>query len=79
LFWLLECWKFREVTMGRLAHMQVEGCTRRLAREKEYYQRYRVCKFHSAQTVVTLGGEPHRFCQQCCMFQHLTAFDGERR
>lgn len=40
--------------------VQVEGCTRRLSREKEYYQRYRVCKFHSAQTVVMLAGEPHR-------------------
>jgi SBP domain len=58
---------------------QVEGCARRLSREKEYYQRYKVCKHHSTQSSVMLRGENHRFCQQCCAFQKVTEFDGERR
>ena len=43
--------------------------------------RYRVCKHHSTQLQVQLTGstEPHRFCQQCCAFQPLACFDGQRR
>jgi len=44
-------------------------------------RRYRVCKHHSTQLQVQLTGstEPHRFCQQCCAFQPLACFDGQRR
>ena len=44
-----------------------------------YYQRFRVCKKHSAQSEVDVEGVTSRFCQQCCAFQPLTAFDGNRR
>lgn len=33
---------------------QVPGCARDLAREKEYYRRYRVCRPHAVATKVTV-------------------------
>ena len=59
--------------------LQVEGCTRSLLKEKNYFRRYRCCKEHSRSPMVVIDGEQKRFCQQCCSFHPLEAFDGDRR
>ena len=59
--------------------LQVEGCQRSLLKEKHYFRRYRCCKEHSRAPLVTIDGETKRFCQQCCCFHNLEAFDGDRR
>lgn len=46
---------------------------------RRYYQRFKVCKKHSCQAEVVVDGVPSRFCQQCCTFQNLSEFDGDRR
>ena len=58
---------------------QVEECQRNLAKEKEYYRRYRVCKVHATQSVVHTCGEDRRYCQQCSVFHAVHEFDGEKR
>lgn len=57
----------------------MEGCTRSLLKEKNYFRRYRCCKEHSRSPMVVIEGEQKRFCQQCCSFHPLEAFDGDRR
>ena len=57
----------------------MEGCTRSLLKEKNYFRRYRCCKEHSRSPMVVIDGEQKRFCQQCCSFHPLEAFDGDRR
>ena len=59
--------------------LQVEECQRNLAKEKEYYRRYRVCKAHATQSVVHTCGEARRYCQQCSVFHAVHEFDGEKR
>ena len=59
--------------------LQVDGCGRNLAKEKEYYRRYRVCKSHAGAQEVVLGGEAKRYCQQCSVFHLLADFDGDKR
>ena len=58
---------------------QLESCGRNLAKEKEYYRRYRVCKSHASAAVVTLNGKAVRYCQQCSVFHPLGAFDGDKK
>jgi len=58
---------------------QVDSCGRNLAKEKEYYRRYRVCKSHAGASDVLLGGERKRYCQQCSVFHPLADFDAEKR
>ena len=43
---------------------QVEGCSRSLLKEKNYFRRYRCCKEHSRAAVVVIDGAEKRFCQQ---------------
>ncbi len=57
----------------------MEECQRNLAKEKEYYRRYRVCKVHATQSVVHTCGEDRRYCQQCSVFHAVHEFDGEKR
>ena len=61
--------------------LQVKGCGTSLADEKRFYQRAGCCKDHAfALTVVLSANAPaKRFCQQCCCFHELGAFDGDRR
>jgi SBP domain len=58
---------------------QVDGCKRHLSREKTYFRRYRCCMSHSKQPAVLVEGQVRRWCQQCCCFHELSAFDGEKR
>ena len=58
---------------------QVDGCKRHLSREKTYFRRYRCCMSHSKQPAVLVEGQVRRWCQQCCCFHELGAFDGEKR
>lgn len=44
--------------------LQVQGCTRSLLKEKNYFRRYRCCKEHSRAPLVIIDGEEKRFCQQ---------------
>jgi SBP domain len=46
---------------SRLWQTQVDGCGRNLAKEKEYYRRYRVCKSHA-------GAQEVRCCTSCRHF-----------
>jgi len=34
---------------------------------------------NASPTQVQMDGKEQRFCQQCCRFHELAAFDGERR
>lgn len=58
---------------------QVAECGRRLATEKHYYRRFRVCKKHAVQAVVHTCGRDRRYCQQCSVFHDLHEFDGSKR
>ncbi|KAL4443476.1 hypothetical protein ABPG75_011213 [Micractinium tetrahymenae] len=65
---------------GRLAPgntCRVKGCRRELA--ESFNLRYRICAYHYRLPSIELDGEPSRYCQQCARFQHVDAFDGERR
>jgi len=42
----------------------VQGCTRSLLKEKNYFRRYRCCKDHSRAPAVIIDGNEKRFCQQ---------------
>ena len=59
--------------------MQVDGCNACLNKEKKFYRRSRCCQFHAREVTVQLNGQPRRFCQQCCGFHELVAFDGIKR
>ncbi|KAK9815383.1 hypothetical protein WJX72_002708 [[Myrmecia] bisecta] len=60
-------------------YCQIDGCNKDLSKEKEYYQRYRVCEEHLKLTSLMKDGQPQRFCQQCGRFHLLTDFDGDKR
>ncbi|XVF13893.1 hypothetical protein REPUB_Repub09cG0008500 [Reevesia pubescens] len=57
----------------------VDGCKSDLGKYREYYRRHRVCKTHSKEPFVIVGGEEQRFCQQCRRFHVLGEFDEEKR
>lgn len=58
----------------------VLNCGKSLNHHAEYYQRYRICKEHLLSPMINIGTEgPHRFCQQCGKFEHITCFDDEKR
>ncbi|DBA83973.1 hypothetical protein WJX77_006742 [Trebouxia sp. C0004] len=58
----------------------VAGCGKDLSKEKDYYQRYRVCEEHLNLSALRLAdGKEHRFCQQCGRFHPLGEFDGEKK
>jgi hypothetical protein len=58
----------------------VLNCGKSLNHHAEYYQRYRICKEHLLSSMINIGtAGPHRFCQQCGKFEHITCFDGEKR
>ena len=59
--------------------MQVDGCNKDLASEKEYYQRYRICEEHLKLSSLLKDGVQQRFCQQCGRFHLLADFDGDKR
>jgi len=60
--------------------LQVAGCGKDLSKEKDYYQRYRVCEEHLNLSALRLAdGKEHRFCQQCGRFHPLGDFDGEKK
>lgn len=44
-----------------------------------YYRKYRVCQEHAKSPVITIHGQPVRFCQKCAKLEPLSAFDGEYR
>jgi SBP domain len=57
----------------------VEGCSKDIRAEKEYYQRYRICEEHLKLGSLLKDGIPQRFCQQCGRFHELAEFDGDKR
>lgn len=59
--------------------VQVEGCTKDIRQEKEYYQRYRICEEHLKLNSLLKDGVPQRFCQQCGRFHVTSDFDGDKR
>ena len=59
--------------------LQVSGCGKDLTKEKEYYQRYRICEEHLKLGTLLVEGCLQRFCQQCGRFQPLADFDGNKR
>ena len=59
--------------------LQVSGCGKDLTKEKEYYQRYRICEEHLKLGTLLVEGCLQRFCQQCGRFQPLGDFDGNKR
>lgn len=60
--------------------VQVAGCGKDLSKEKDYYQRYRVCGEHLNLSALRFAdGQEQRFCQQCGKFHPLGEFDGERK
>lgn len=64
----------------QFAHgLQVEGCTKDIRQEKEYYQRYRICEEHLKLSSLLKDGVPQRFCQQCGRFHLVSEFDGDKR
>lgn len=62
-----------------VALAQVDGCQRDLSKEKEYYQRYRICETHLKLSSLIKDGIPQRFCQQCGRFHILADFDSDKR
>jgi SBP domain len=72
------CWSAPDPLLCAIT-MQVDGCKRHLSREKTYFRRYRCCMSHSKQPAVLVEGQVRRWCQQCCCFHELAAFDGEKR
>lgn len=58
---------------------QVDGCSKDLSLEKEYYQRYRICEEHLKLSSLLKDGVQQRFCQQCGRFHLLADFDGDKR
>lgn len=59
--------------------VQVDDCDACLTKEKKFYRRSRCCQMHARELRVLLNGVPRRFCQQCCAFHGLDAFDGAKR
>lgn len=61
--------------------LQVVGCGKLLVTEKRFYQRARCCTEHAFAPEVSLGAgaAAKRFCQQCCCFHGLAAFDDDKR
>ena len=60
--------------------LQIAKCGKDLSKEKDYYQRYRVCEEHLNLSALRLAdGQEHRFCQQCGRFHPLLEFDGEKK
>ena len=58
---------------------QVDGCQKDLSKEKEYYQRYRICEDHLKLGSLIKDGIQQRFCQQCGRFHVLADFDADKR
>ncbi len=59
--------------------MQIDGCKKDLSKEKDYYQRYRICEDHLKMGRLIKDGIPQRFCQQCGRFHLLADFDANKR
>ena len=59
--------------------VQIDGCKKDLSKEKEYYQRYRICEDHLKMGSLIKDGIPQRFCQQCGRFHILADFDANKR
>lgn len=57
----------------------MEGCSKDIRAEKEYYQRYRICEEHLKLGSLLKDGIPQRFCQQCGRFHELAEFDADKR
>jgi hypothetical protein len=55
------------------------GCAAPVSRNRGIGGRYRICDLHVATPVVELDGALQRFCQKCCKWQLLEAFDGDAR
>lgn len=58
---------------------QVDACGKDLSKEKEYYQRYRICEEHLRLSTLSVDGRQQRFCQQCGRFHPLADFDDDKR
>lgn len=58
---------------------QIDGCKKDLSKEKEYYQRYRICEDHLKMGSLIKDGVHQRFCQQCGRFHILADFDANKR
>lgn len=60
----------------RVSRLQVDGCGRNLAKEKEYYRRYRVCKSHAGAQEVrcwdVAAGLLHMRCIACSPYADTT-------
>ena len=69
----------RRPDRARAAVPKVEGCSKDIRAEKEYYQRYRICEEHLKLGSLLKDGIPQRFCQQCGRFHELAEFDGDKR
>ena len=50
-----------------------------LAVPQTYFRRYRCCMSHSKAPSVLVDGQVVRWCQQCCCFHELSAFDDDKR
>ena len=57
----------------------MDGCKRYLAGEKAYFRRYRCCMAHTKAPSVEVDSLTVRWCQQCCGFHELAAFDTNKR
>lgn len=62
-----------------LVYVQVDGCSKDLSKEKDYYQRYRICEEHLKLSSLIKDGIEQRFCQQCGRFHVLADFDADKR
>ncbi|KAJ4774718.1 SWI/SNF complex subunit SWI3B [Rhynchospora pubera] len=57
----------------------VDGCGSDLSNCRDYHRRHKVCEAHSKASIVLVGGQEQRFCQQCSRFHLLSEFDGVKR
>lgn len=60
-------------------HCMATGCLTDLSSLAYYYQRNKVCSFHSKADFFLINSAPSRFCQRCGGAHEVSQFEGTRR
>jgi hypothetical protein len=60
-------------------HCMATGCLTDLSSLAYYYQRNKVCSFHSKADFFLINSVPSRFCQRCGIAHEVSQFEGTRR
>jgi hypothetical protein len=60
-------------------HCMATGCLTDLSSLAYYYQRNKVCSFHSKADFFLINSVPSRFCQRCGIAHEVLQFEGTRR